>query len=162
MIYVAFGVGLPLLVLSALSLLSSRGEWTRPHIAAALRTYAYAFLPLGLGLHAAHNFHHLFGESGALLTGLRSWVATLTGWGLTAAASAGADTPINSNVLFFLQWLALTAGLYLAWRVSAHLARHHAGGHARAVRMALPIQVFALAYTVMNVLLLAAPMAHRH
>ena len=162
LIYVAFGVGLPLLVLSALSLLSSRGEWARPDIAAALRTYAYAFVPLGLGLHAAHNFHHLFGESGALWTGLRSWIATVTGRGLTAAASAGADAPINSNLLFFLQWLALAGGLYLALRISAHLARRHAGGQARAVRMALPIQVFALAYTVMNVLLLAAPMAHRH
>jgi hypothetical protein len=40
-----------------LSWVASRGDRSAPGVAASLRTYAYAFLPLGLGLHAAHNFH---------------------------------------------------------------------------------------------------------
>jgi hypothetical protein len=156
-IFLVFGVGIPLGLLAVLSLLASRGEGT----AASLRTYAYAFLPLGLGLHAAHNFHHLFGESGALWTGLRAWAANVTGWELAGTAS-GAASGTNANGLFFLQWLALAGGLYLAWQVSAHLTARHATSRAGALRMAVPIQLFAVAYTVLNILVLASPMAHRH
>ena len=156
-IFFVFGVGIPLALLAVLSLLASGGEG----MAASLRTYAYAFLPLGLGLHAAHNFHHLFGESGALWTGLRAWTANVTGWELAGTAS-GAASATNANALFFMQWLALAGGLYLAWQVSAHLTARHATDRASALRMAVPIQLFAVAYTVLNILVLAAPMAHRH
>ena len=159
-IFVVFGVGIPLALLAVLSTLASRGERSSPGVAAALRTYAYAFLPLGLGLHAAHNFHHLFGEGGALWTGFREWTANATGWELARAASGLSAT--NANLLFFMQWLALAGGLYLAWQVSVRLAGRHATDRAAALRMAAPIQLFALAYTVLNILVLAAPMVHRH
>jgi ferredoxin len=159
-IFFIFGVGIPLVLLAVLSFLASRGDQSSPGVATALRTYAYAFLPLGLGLHAAHNFHHLFGEGGALWAGLREWTAKLTGWELARAASEPSAT--NANALFFMQWLALAGGLYLAWQVSVHLAGRYATDRAAALRMAAPIQLFALAYTVLNILVLAAPMVHRH
>ena len=160
-IFSSFGVGIPLVLLAGLSWLASRGDRSSPGVAASLRMYAYAFLPLGLGLHAAHNFHHLFGEGGALWTGLRAWTANATGWALAPAASGGVPAA-NANALFFMQWLALAGGLYLAWQVSAHLAGRHATDRATALRMAAPIQLFAVAYTVMSILVLASPMAHRH
>jgi polyferredoxin len=160
-IFFTFGVAIPLGLLAVLSFLGSRGDRSSPGVAASLRTYAYAFLPLGLGLHAAHNFHHLFGEGGALWTGLRQWTANATGWEL-ARATGGAVSATNANALFFMQWLALAGGLYLALQVSAYLARRHATDRGAALRMAAPVQLFAVVCTILNLLVLAAPMAHRH
>lgn len=79
--YLGVGVLLPVLLLALISFASqaqpdpSSGRgWAH-----ALRTYAYCFLPLGLALHAAHNFHHLFGEGGAIWPGLRTALAEYTG-----------------------------------------------------------------------------------
>ena len=161
-VFLGFGVLLPLLLLGFISYLGTRGAVSRPDVFSALRTYAYAFLPLGLGLHAAHNFHHLFGEGGALWQGLQVSFARYTGWGADAVASMAPPTPMNPNALYFLQWLALIGGLYLAYRVSTRLVARYASGSGKAFRMVLPILLFAVAYTVLNVLILAAPMAHRH
>jgi ferredoxin len=161
-IFVVFGLALPLLLVGFITFLSTRGQTVRPDVFSALRTYAYAFLPLGLGLHAAHNFHHLFGEGGALWQGVKASVARYTGWGAAAAQAMEPAKPMNSDALFLLQWLALMGGLYLAYRVSTRLVARQASGQKGAFRMALPILVFAVAYTILNVLVLAAPMAHRH
>ena len=161
-VFLGFGVLLPLLLLGFISYLGTRGAVSRPDAFSALRTYAYAFLPLGLGLHAAHNFHHLFGEGGALWQGLQVAFARYTGWGADAVANMAPATPMNPNVLYFLQWLALIGGLYLAYRVSTRLVARYASEQTGAFRMALPVLLFAFAYTVLNVLVLSAPMAHRH
>ena len=142
--------------------LGTRGAVSRLDAFSSLRTYAYAFLPLGLGLHAAHNFHHLFGEGGALWQGLKVSLARYTGWGAEAVASLSPPTPMNPNALYFLQWLALLGGLFLAYRISTRLVARNAAGQGKAFRMALPVLLFAVAHTVLNVLVLAAPMAHRH
>jgi polyferredoxin len=159
-VFLGFGLLLPLLLLGSISYLGAQQAGGRRNAFAALRTYAYAFLPLGLGLHAAHNFHHLFGEGGALWQGLRAAVASYTGWAL--APDVAAATPMNSNLLYFLQWLALIGGLYLTYRVSTRLVARYASEQTTASRMLLPVLLFAFAYTLLNVLVLAAPMAHRH
>jgi len=161
-VFLGFGVLLPLLLLGFVSYLGTRGAVSRPDAFSALRTYAYAFLPLGLGLHAAHNFHHLFGEGGALWQGVRVAFARYTGWGADAVANMAPATPMNSNALYFLQWLALIGGLYLAYRVSTRLVARYATEKTGAFRMALPVLLFSVAYTVLNALILSAPMAHRH
>jgi len=161
-IFFGFGLLIPLLLVGLISYLGFRGKNARTTAVEALRTYAYAFLPLGLGLHAAHNFHHLFGEGGALWQGLKAAFAQYTGWGVAAVENMAPPTPMNPNTLYFLQWLALLGGLYLAFRVSTRLVARHAPDRAQAFRMALPVLLFAVAYTVLNVLVLAAPMAHRH
>lgn len=161
-VFLGFGVLLPLLLLGFISYLGTRGAVSRPDAFSALRTYAYAFLPLGLGLHAAHNFHHLFGEGGALLQGLQVSFARYTGWGADAVANMAPPTPMNPNTLYFLQWLALIGGLFLAYRVSTRLVARYSSESAKGFRMVLPVLLFAVAYTVLNVLVLAAPMAHRH
>jgi hypothetical protein len=52
--------------------------------------------------------------------------------------------------------------LYLAFRIATSLVQRHSAEKAMAFRMALPIFLFAVGYTILNVLILAAPMAHRH
>ena len=64
--------------------------------------------------------------------------------------------------MFVLQWLALLAGLYLAFRVGFGLTRREAPLGAHNLRAVLPILIFATAYTLLNLVILSAPMAHRH
>jgi polyferredoxin len=163
LIFLSLGLVMPVLLVALLLRMGSLGLPHRAGAFAALRTYAYAFLPLGLGLHAAHNFHHLFGEGGALWTGLKAALARYTGWdSLAPGSSIDAGAAVAPNALFFLQWLALLGGLYLAFRIATSLVQRHSAEKAMAFRMALPIFLFAVGYTILNVLILAAPMAHRH
>ncbi len=161
-VFLGFGVVVPLVVVGFVSYLSARGMASRPNAFAALRIYAYPFLPLGLGLHAAHNFHHLFGEGGALWQGVKAEFARYTGWGADVILTTAPPTPMAPNTLYFLQWLALIGGLYLAIWVGTRLVARNAMESRQAFGTALPIFLFAVAYTVLNVLVLAAPMAHRH
>ena len=159
-IFLTLGLAVPVLLVALISYVGLRGTAARGDIFHAFRTYAYAFLPLGLGLHAAHNFHHLFGESGALWLGLKQALAQYTGWGSPVTTAAAAS--FGPNALFVLQWLALVGGLYLAYRVAVAVARRNASPPASAFRAVLPILLFAVAYTLLNILILSAPMAHRH
>ena len=52
--------------------------------------------------------------------------------------------------------------MYLAFWVAVTVARRVAGQPAKAFAMALPVLLFVVAYTVLNIFILAAPMAHRH
>ena len=160
LIFVTFGLAVPALLVALVSYLGWRQGELRGNLFHAFRTYAYAFLPLGLGLHAAHNFHHLFGEGGAMWMGLKKSLAQYTGWGSLATTDAAAS--LGPNTLFVLQWLALVGGLYLAFRVAVAVARRNTSPALSAFRAALPILLFALAYTALNILILSAPMAHRH
>ena len=160
LIFVTFGLAVPALLVALVSYLGMRQGGLRSNLFHAFRTYAYAFLPLGLGLHAAHNFHHLFGEGGAMWMGLKNSLAQYTGW--VSLATTDAATSLGPNTLFVLQWLALVGGLYLAFRVAVAVARRNTSPALSAFRTALPILLFAVAYTALNLLILSAPMGHRH
>lgn len=71
-------------------------------------------------------------------------------------------TAIAPNTLYFLQWLALIGGLHLAIWVGTRLIARNAMEPRPAFGTALPIFIFAVAYTLLNAFVLAAPMAHRH
>ncbi|MBI3933371.1 MAG: 4Fe-4S binding protein [Acidobacteria bacterium] len=162
-IFLTVGVVIPVLLVLLITWAGAPPERLRGDIFHSFRTYAYAFLPLGLGLHAAHNFHHLFGEGGAMVTGVRNALAQYTGWAsLAAAGSVNAASSIGPNTLFFLQWAALAGGLFLAYRVTVGVARRDTPQSRSAFGTALPVLLFAVAYTVLNFLVLSAPMAHRH
>ena len=156
--YVAVGGILPLLLLGLVCYASQAQEEAGGGLGRALRTYAYCFLPLGLALHAAHNFHHLFGEGGAIWPGLKKALAEYTGRTVVALPPAAAAP----DLLFVLQWATLMAGLYLTYRVGVGRVRRNGPRPERAFRAVLPILLCAAAYTVMNVFMLSAPMAHRH
>ncbi|MBI4461151.1 MAG: 4Fe-4S binding protein [Acidobacteria bacterium] len=161
LIFLTLGVVFPTLLFGIVAYLSSPGEQRRSDVFSALRIYAYAFLPLGLALHAAHNFHHLLGEGEAMVLGVRKALADYSGWEFLAPPdAASAAAVLGSNTMFLLQGAALLGGLYLAFRLGTTIVRRNVPSHV--FRTALPIFLFAVAYTILNILILAAPMAHRH
>jgi hypothetical protein len=157
---VAVGVIAPVLLVSLVLYLTSSGGNSQGGFSSAFRTYAFAFLPLGLALHAAHNFHHLFGEGSAMWSGLKKSLAGIAGW--TVAAGTEAGWVPSPNTLFILQWVALLGGLFLAFRVGVTLVRRNSLSPQQAFRAAVPILLFATAFTVLNLVVLSSAMAHRH
>ena len=158
--YVTMGVIAPVLSVALISCLSLSWGDARSDFFRALRTYAYCFLPLGLALHAAHNFHHLFGEGSAMWSGLKRSLGGYLGQAAAAAPEVAAGP--SPNTLFIMQWVALLAGLYLAFRVGITLVRRNGFPPQRAFRAALPLIVFATGFTVLNLVVLSAAMGHRH
>ena len=160
-IFAGVGIVAPALLLLLVFYFSrSQGE-TRSDFFHTLRTYAYCLLPLGLALHGAHNCHHLFAEGGVMWSGLKRSVAHYSGW---TSLGSGPDTAVSANPdgLFVLQWVALMAGLYLAFRVGVAIARRDGGPSERAFRTLAPTLLFATAFTVLNLAILSAAMGHRH
>jgi polyferredoxin len=159
--YVAVGVIAPVLLVSLVIYLTSGSGNSQGGFRSAFRTYALAFLPLGLALHAAHNFHHLFGEGSAMWIGLKRSLAEIAGWTLTAAGTEAGWAP-SPNTLFILQWFALLGGLFLAFRVGVSLVRRNSASPQQAFRAAVPILLFATAFTILNLVVLSSAMGHRH
>ncbi|MCZ6491991.1 MAG: hypothetical protein O7A06_15860 [Acidobacteria bacterium] len=58
--------------------------------------------------------------------------------------------------------MAFFGALFLAFRVGVAVVRRNSAQSRLAFRTALPIMLFAIAYTVLNIIVLSAPMAHRH
>ncbi|MBI2817336.1 MAG: 4Fe-4S binding protein [Acidobacteria bacterium] len=157
LLYIALGMIAPVLLVLLIVWFTrpSRGGFSQ-----ALRTYAYSFVPLALALHAAHNFHHLFGEGSAMWSGLKAYIAKYAGWAVDVSQEVA--TGPSPNTLFLMQWVALLGGLYLAWRVGIALVKRTVLAPQNAFRTALPIVLFATAFTVLNLVALSSAMSHRH
>jgi ferredoxin len=162
LVFISVGVVLPLALLVTVAYLSvSLGRGARADVWKAARIYAYGFLPLGLALHAAHNFHHLFGEGAAMWNGVKRAALELTGWASLAALPDTTFSP-SPNSLFVLQWVALMGGLYLGIQIAVAAVRRSSPPQGLPFRAVLPLLVFAVGYTVGNLLLLSSAMGHRH
>ena len=96
-----------------------------------------------------------------MVLGVRTALADYTGWTTLAPSKADAAAALGPNAMFLLQGAALLGGLYLAFRIASVAARRD-DASAQTFRMALPVFLFAIAYTILNILILSAPMAHRH
>ncbi len=69
---------------------------------------------------------------------------------------------IEKSLRSNLQLMAFIGGLFLAFRVGVAVVRRNSSQARLAFRTELPILLFAIAYAVLNIVVLSAPMAHRH
>ena len=121
--------------------------------------YAYAFLPVALFYHLAHNSMHFFIEGGALwpvLSDPLGWHWDLFG---TAGAHPGALLPpgLVWGLMVVLLLVGLLWSLLAARRISLQL--HPAGRLAFASR--IPILAAMLAYSLLSLWIVAQPMQMR-
>jgi hypothetical protein len=124
-------------------------------------TFAYMLIPVGLGLHLAHNLGHLLLEGGGIVAALQRAVGVFTPWSLGDpdwAELALAPPPVvlatQLAVLVVLFALSLRAGRRLSLRLYPDAAV--------AARAAVPMALLALAFTALGIALLAQPMGLRH
>jgi len=159
---------LALAVLAAPALTSAAAAWTAQRLSsstASVRSiacrFAFAFVPLGLGMWTAHFLFHLLTGAGALRPVVQRVASELSGAVLGApawAASAPAAAPDSITALeLLLLDIGLLASLYTGWRIAAH----DRGRGARAVAMLLPWALLMVVLWTAGVWIVFQPMEMR-
>jgi hypothetical protein len=123
--------------------------------------FAFAFVPIGLLMHLAHNVKHLFGESYVAVPVLSDpfgW-----GWDLFGTAGLELSSPFSTDLLTKAQYALILLGHGFAVYVSYRIARRLFGEKADRFVVALaPMLVLTVAWSVFNLWVLNMPLMDRH
>jgi len=123
--------------------------------------FAYAFVPLGLMMHLAHNVKHLLGEGQTVIPVLSDpfgW-----GWNLFGTANLELSSPFTTAQLTVAQFALLVIGQGFATYVAYRIAHRLFGNRTDSILSGLaPILLLALAWSVFNLWVLSMPLMERH
>jgi ferredoxin len=124
-------------------------------------TFAYLFIPIGLAMHLAHNFSHIFLEGGSLAPALQHAVNRFTPF--TFGEPVWTVSPlVAAEVVSWLQMIFVLGGLAFSMTVGYRLARKFFDQRELRGKALLPFFAVALFFTLLNLYLLAQPMGARH
>jgi polyferredoxin len=126
--------------------------------AAPFTQYAFALLPVAFFYHLAHNAGHLFLEGGALLPALSDPLGW--GWNLFGTADILPGPLLAGPPLVALQVACLVVGQAYAALVALRVSRRLFAGGRPALAL-VPVLVFSLLLSGLNLWLLGQPMVHR-
>jgi hypothetical protein len=158
--FLAMGVIAPLVIFTAWSALT---RWIGGN-GAKLRTvfigFSFAFLPIALGAHLAHNLNHFLSEGPPAVVPVISdpfgW-----GWNLFGTANLVIGPLLSMSPLRLLQMTLVALGyigaVYTGWRV----ARQTFGDNLRSIAGLAPMLVLMIAFAGINLYLLNLPMSMR-
>ena len=137
---------------------------TRDHAVTHRRlfiNFAYAFVPIGLMMHLAHNVKHLLGEGQTVIPVLSDpfgW-----GWNLFGTSNLRLSSLFSNEVLTALQFGLLLLGqgfaVYVAYRLGNRVFGSRGQGFLRGLA---PILVLAITWSIFNVWVLSMPLMERH
>jgi cytochrome c oxidase assembly factor CtaG len=154
-------LALPVLASAAAAWLSRRLSAGRAPLQAIVCRFAFACVPLGLAMWAAHFLFHFLSGAGALRPVVQRAAADLGGalfgtpaW--AAAAPAGAPDWLTEIELLLLDG-GLLFSLYVAWRIAAH----DLGRTRRALALVAPWAVLLAALWACGVWIVFQPMEMR-
>ncbi|MEK7816636.1 MAG: hypothetical protein AAB281_00110, partial [Actinomycetota bacterium] len=158
--YLLMAVLAPLLIFSLWSLITRLTSGNSASFKAIFLTFSFAFLPIALVSHLAHNLVHFFEEGTAAIPVISDPLGW--GWNLFGTVFYMAQPLLHVEPLRFIQMSLVTAGylaaVYTGWRV----ARNVFGDRPRAVLGGLiPMLVLMIAFAGVNLWLLNLPMGMR-
>jgi ferredoxin len=123
--------------------------------------FAYAFVPIGLLMHLAHNVKHLFGESYVAVPVLSDpfgW-----GWDLFGTAGLELSSPFSIDLLTKAQYGLILVGQGFAVYVGYRIAHRVFGEKANRFMLGLaPMLILTVAWSVFNLWVLNMPLMDRH
>ena len=154
---------LPLLVyLAGLSTWYLLGKPDKTSPGALFVQFGYAFIPLGLAMHLAHNMQHFFGEGPLVIPVLLKTLNQFTPW-YFGTPDWSPSPWLEPPVLYWLQMLillvALLYGIYTAYRLSVG---RWGPAAVLSARGPWPYLILMLAIALTNAYLLNLPMGARH
>jgi hypothetical protein len=124
-------------------------------------TFGYMFVPIGLGMHLAHNLSHLLREGGGILPVVQRAVAVYTpfslgepDWRVTALAPEPVVALLQVAIIVGFFAVSLVVGLKIAQRAYPDLRT--------ATRALLPMAALSFLFTAIGIVVLSQPMAMRH
>lgn len=124
-------------------------------------TLGYMFIPVGLAMHLAHNFSHLFLEGGGVVPALQRTLNRFTS--LDAGEPDWQVAPLVSpEIVHGLEMATVLAGLVLSIAVGYRLAVGLFKKRETIGRAMIPLIVLSLLFTLVNLYLLNQPMGMRH
>ena len=126
-----------------------------------VKQFAFLFIPLGIGLHFAHNIQHLLIESP---TAVPATIRFLQGMGLGTSLSVNWNPGplLGLQPIFFIQMSILIGGflftLYVLYRLIKRFQKplHHA------YKMTMAMSLYALVIVLTGIYMLGLPMSGRH
>lgn len=157
--YLLLAVVAPVLIFSLWSLITKRLGGNSTRFKNVFTSFSFAFLPIALSSHLAHNLVHFFEEGTAAIPVISDpfgW-----GWNLLGTANFLTAPLLKMDPLRILQMSLITLGylgaLYTGWRVS----RQTFGERRRALAGLVPMLVLMIAFATVNLWLLNLPMGMR-
>ena len=151
-------IATPILLYAGLTRISA--IWSAPHSGKVLFLhYAYAFLPLALFYHLAHNAEHFLIESPkvfALLSDPFGW-----GWNLFGTSQWKAAPLITLEGIWIIQVTAVLIGHIFSLWISARTTRRLIPQRGRAFVVQLPILLAMILFSAISLWLLKQPMDMR-
>jgi len=124
--------------------------------------FGYAFIPLGLAMHLAHNMQHFFGEGPLVIPVLLKTLNQFTPW-YFGTPDWSPSPWLEAPVLYWLQMLILLVALLYAIYTAYRLAVGRWGPNVvLSARGPWPYLILMLAIALTNAYLLNLPMGARH
>ncbi|MBI4150767.1 4Fe-4S binding protein [Candidatus Woesearchaeota archaeon] len=148
----AAAVALPLLLMTLTSAISSRLQTAKSSTIDNFAAFGYAFIPIDVAGHIAHNLFHLISEGKSILG---AFVGLVTGRVDNFGAFAG--TSVISGLQFGLIIAGGIGTLYVAYKI----ARAREQNAVLALKVLLPHALLLVVVFIVNILLFSMPMAHR-
>jgi len=110
--------------------------------------YGYALIPLGLGIHLAHNAKHFLGEGFSVIY----TSASLVGWNITGNLAI-LNMPTIQVIQYILSILGILGAIYTAYKISLNNPNSKAS--------VLPYVVLILMFGIISLWMYSIPMAAR-
>ncbi|MHB1390738.1 MAG: 4Fe-4S binding protein [Thermoleophilia bacterium] len=149
----------PILIFGGWSALTRWIGGSGPSLKMVFIGFSFAFLPIALSSHLAHNLVHFFEEGVAIIPVISDPLGR--GWDLFGTANYVTSPLLGPETLQYVQMTLIAIGylsaVYVGWRV----ARQTFGDRLRAVMGLSPMLVLMIVFAGINLWLLSLPMGMR-
>lgn len=126
-----------------------------------VRNFAFLFIPLGVGLHFAHNIQHFLIESPIAIPATIRFLQNI-GIGTSLSVNWNPSPLLGLQPIFFIQMGILIAGFTFTLYVLYRLLKHFQKPLYHVYKMTLVMSFYALAVVLSAVYMLGLPMSGRH
>ena len=158
--FLALAVVAPVIIFTAWSALTRLIGGNGAKLRTVFVGFSFAFLPIALASHMAHNLSHILGEGPPAVVPVISdpfgW-----GWNIFGTAFAVVNPLLEADPMRLLQLgliaIGYLAAVYVGWRV----ARNTFGSSLRSVIGLAPMLVLMVAFAGVNLYLISLPMGMR-
>lgn len=145
-------IALPLILMSVTSFVSSRLQSVKGGAASNFAAFGYAFIPIDVAGHLAHNLFHLLAEGKSILG---AFVGLFTG--KVSFSGPIVSSPVVTGLQFALIAVGSLGTLYVAYKI----ARAKEDSVGKALMVVFPHTLLLLVIIGINIFLFITPMAHR-
>ncbi|MBI3456725.1 MAG: 4Fe-4S binding protein [Candidatus Rokubacteria bacterium] len=151
----------PLLVLAGAALADRLAGRPALGLRRTFVVFGYMFIPVGLGMHLAHNLAHLGLEGGGIVPVVQRAIALYTPFSLGVADWE--VVPLAPEPVVGLVQMTFVVGFFVLSLVAGHRLALRVYPDARAASQALiPMAALSLLFTLAGIVLLMQPMGMRH